>query len=76
MKNKEYSKLGKLVIAGIAFSLCILKWVGILPNASISEIWTSAGWCYGIMLGTMDLNISRDSWTENKNNSEGQNEIE
>lgn len=72
MKNKEYSKIGKLIIACVAFSLCILKWTGVLPNADIGEIWTSAGWCYGIMLGTMDLNITKDSWTEKNNNLEEQ----
>lgn len=66
MANKTYSKLGKLIIAATAFSLCILKWTNILPNASISEIWTSAGWCYGILLGTMDFNICKDNWTEKK----------
>ena len=62
MKNKEYSKIGKCLIAVVAFGLCLLKWFGVLPNATISEIWTSATWCYGIMLGTMDFNIIKDNW--------------
>lgn len=61
MKNKDYSKWLKFVLVLIAFSLCVLKWLNILPDASIFEIWTSATAAYGIALGTMDFNIITDS---------------
>lgn len=64
MKNKEYSKYLKLIIVGLATVASVLKWIGLLPGASISEIWTVAGAVYGISLGTMDFNISRDNWNE------------
>ena len=62
MKNKDYSKWLKFIIAVVAFTLCILKWLNILPNASVNEIWLSATWCYGICLGTMDFNIITDNF--------------
>ncbi len=66
MKNKDYSKWLKLILVIIGFILSVLKWVNIIPNASISEIWQVIGFAYAISLGTMDLNICRDSWTGNK----------
>ena len=67
MKNKDYSKRLKLLIAVLAVVASVLKWFGIMGNASISEIWQVAGLAYAISLGTMDLNICRDVWV-NKNN--------
>lgn len=61
MKNKDYSKWLKFALVLMAFTLCILKWLGILPSASIMEIWTSAACAYGICLGTMDFNIIADN---------------
>lgn len=67
MKNKAYSKWLKLLIVVLAIVASVLKWFGIMGNASISEIWQVAGFAYAISLGTMDLNICRDAWV-NKNN--------
>ena len=64
MKNKDYSKWLKLIIAVLAVIASVLKWFGIMGNASIDEIWQVAGFAYAISLGTMDLNIIKDSWTE------------
>lgn len=66
MKNKEYSKLVKLIIVILAVVASVLKWFGVMGNATIGEIWEVAGFAYGISLGTMDLNIVKDSWTEKK----------
>lgn len=66
MKNKNYSKWLKLLIVILAVVASVLKWFGIMGNATISEIWEVAGFAYAISLGTMDLNIVKDSWTEKK----------
>ena len=62
MKNKDYSKLVKLtlVVGGIIVS--VLKWFGIMGNASVTEIWQVVAFAYGVGLGTMDLNIMIDNW--------------
>lgn len=62
MKMKERSFLIKMVLVVFGFALCLAKWCGILPDASISDIWTSIAFAYGVGLGTIDLNIVRDSW--------------
>ena len=66
MKVKDKSFLGKVIIVVVGFTLSILKWAGILPNATITEIWAACGTAYGILLGTVDYNICRDNETENK----------
>lgn len=66
MKNKDYSKWVKLIIVIFAVVASVLKWFGIMGNATIGEIWQVAGCAYAISLGTMDFNICRDNWTEKK----------
>ena len=66
MKVKDKSLLGKTIIVVIGFTLSILKWVGVLPGATITEIWAACGTAYGILLGTVDFNICRDNEAENK----------
>lgn len=75
MKNKAYSKWLKLLIVVLAIIASVLKWFGVMGNASISEIWQVAGFAYAISLGTMDLNICRDVWV-NKNNLDNKEEDE
>ena len=67
MKNKDYSKWVKLAIVVLAVVASVLKWFGIMGNATIAEIWQVAGFAYAIALGTMDFNIIKDNWTEKKN---------
>lgn len=67
MKNKDYSKWLKLIIVILAMTASVLKWFDIMGNATISEIWQVAGFAYAISLGTMDFNIIKDNWMENKN---------
>ena len=67
MKNKDYSKWLKLIIVVFAVIASILKWFGIMGSATIAEIWQVAGFAYAISLGTMDFNICKDNWVENKN---------
>lgn len=66
MKVKTYSLLGKTVIVVASYVLCILKWLNILPNATVTEIWGAGATAYGLMLGTIDFNIVRDNEVENK----------
>lgn len=66
MKTKEYSKNGKAVIVILASLATVLKWVGIFKCATIPEIWQVAAWAYGILLGVIDFNISRDGFIEKK----------
>ena len=66
MKVKTYSLLGKTVIVVASYILCILKWLNILPNATVTEIWGAGATAYGLMLGTIDFNIVRDNEVENK----------
>ena len=66
MKVKTYSLLGKTVIVVASYVLCVLKWLNILPNATVTEIWGAGATAYGLMLGTIDFNIVRDNEVENK----------
>ena len=44
--------------------LCaVLKWMGILPGASIGEICTVWSVVYGLGAGTIDLNLMFDKFT-------------
>lgn len=66
MKVKNYSLLGKLAIVLVSYTFCVLKWVNIIPNATISEIWGTGATAYGLLLGTIDFNIVRDNENENR----------
>lgn len=66
MKVKTISLLVKLLLVALGIFLCIQLWLGNLPNATVQDIWFAISIAYGISLGTVDLNISRDSWTEKK----------
>jgi len=67
MKNKDYSKWLKLIIVVFAVVASVLKWLGFMGSATITEIWQVAGFAYAISLGTMDFNICKDNFRENKN---------
>lgn len=66
MKNKDYSKWLKLLIVILAVVASVLKWLGFMGSATISEIWQVAGFAYAISLGTMDFNICKDNWSGEK----------
>ena len=66
MKVKNTSMLVKILLIIVGFTLCVLHWLGIMPNAEIKEIWTSVCFAYGVGLGTIDFNIVRDNWIESK----------
>lgn len=66
MKMKHLSLLVKIVLVVLGFGLCVLKWFGKLPEATVSEIWYSIAFAYGVGLGTIDFNIIRDNWVEGR----------
>lgn len=62
MTVKHYSQLFKLVLVLLGLTGSVMKWTGIFSNATINEIWVALSFAYGIGLGTIDLNITRDSF--------------
>lgn len=60
---KTISKIFKFVATVGAILCAVLKWVGIMTNATVGEI--CALWCciYGIGAGTIDANIMIDKFT-------------
>lgn len=59
---KKISKIFKFVsAAGIVVS-ATLKWVGIMPNATVGEICMVWAVVYGLGAGTIDLNIMFDKF--------------
>ena len=63
LKAKDASLWGKIIGAGIAVVGHILKWTGVLPNATSGEICACAFTVMGIF-GTVDLNILADKFTK------------
>lgn len=63
---KKISLFVKILLIAIGLVLCVLKWLNILPNADVKEIWLSISFAYGVGLGTIDFNICRDNWIEKK----------
>lgn len=74
MKMKSVSLLVKILLIAAGFTLCVLKWCGVLPEADVKEVWYSVAFAYGVGLGTIDWNICRDNWVEKKTPTEGGNE--
>lgn len=74
MKNKDYSKWIKLALIIVGFGLSVLKWFGIMGNATITEIWQVIAFAYGVGLGTMDWNICVDNIMEKIHPKENLNE--
>ena len=66
MKIKTYSLLIKAFLILLGLTCCFLKWLNILPNATITEIWASMSMAYGLGLGTIDYNIIFDNIKEHK----------
>ena len=59
---KKISKLFKLV-SSLGLVVCaVLKWVGLLPNATVGEICMVWSVVYGLGAGTIDLNIMFDKF--------------
>lgn len=63
---KKISKIFKFIATGGIVLCTVLKWVGIMPNASASEICMVWAVVYGLGAGTIDLNIMFDKICTNK----------
>ena len=66
---KAISKIFKLIAPLGMITCAILKWAGILPNASMGEICMLWATVYGLGAGTIDLNIMFDKFVGGNNDS-------
>lgn len=66
---KAISKIFKLISPLGMITCAILKWAGILPNASMGEICMLWATVYGLGAGTIDLNIMFDKFVGGRNDS-------
>ncbi len=59
---KRISKVFKFVASLGIIACAVLKWVGVMPNATIGEICMAWSAVYGLGAGTIDLNIMFDKF--------------
>lgn len=64
-KPKVWSLVSKILGGVIILAGHILKWTGILPNASSSEI-CACGFSIMGVFGTIDINMAIDKFTKEK----------
>lgn len=60
IKAKTISKIFKFVAAGGIIVCAVLKWLGVMPGATIGEICMMWSCVYGLGAGTIDFNIMLD----------------
>ena len=63
---KDISKVFKIVVPVFAVAMAILKWTGVFPNITISEIIYISCFIYAAGAGTIDLNLMLDKFTSRK----------
>lgn len=63
---KDISKVFKIVAPVFAVAMAILKWTGVFPNVTISEIIYISCFIYAAGAGTIDLNLMLDKFTSRK----------
>ena len=59
---KTLSKAAKIIVSILFITGAVLKWTGVLRDASIAELSTVAAVAYGIAAGTIDFNILIDKF--------------
>lgn len=59
---KKISKIFKFVSAFGIVLCAVLKWLGVMPSATIGEICMVWAVVYGLGAGTIDLNIMFDKF--------------
>lgn len=64
---KTVSKVFKFIATGGLVVCAVLKWAGVLPNATAGEICLIWATVYGLGAGTIDANIIIDKYTGGKN---------
>ena len=62
LEAKTISKIFKFIAPAGAIVCAILKWCGILPQATIGEIGLMWSIVYGLGAGTIDANIIIDKF--------------
>lgn len=69
---KTISKIFKF-IATVGIVVCaVLKWVGLMPGASIGEVCMVWACVYGLGAGTIDLNIMFDKFCTKSGSGESE----
>lgn len=63
---KTISKIFKFISTIGIVTCAVLKWVNVMPNATIGEISILWACVYGLGAGTIDLNIMFDKFCGNK----------
>ena len=63
---KDISKVFKIVAPVFAVAMAILKWTGVFPNITISEIIYISCFIYAAGAGTIDLNLMLDKFISRK----------
>jgi hypothetical protein len=66
---KIISKIFKIVSAAGIAVCAVLKWVGVMPGASITEICVVWSVIYGLGAGTIDFNIMLDKFKKSDNDN-------
>ena len=66
---KTISKVFKFISAIGLVTCAVLKWVNVMPNATIGEICMMWACVYGLGAGTIDLNIMFDKFVGGRNDS-------
>ena len=66
---KTISKFFKFISTIGIVACAVLKWVNVMPNATIGEICILWACVYGLGAGTIDLNIMFDKFVGGRNDS-------
>lgn len=66
---KAISKIFKFISSIGIVACAVLKWVNVMPNATIGEICILWACVYGLGAGTIDLNIMFDKFVGGRNDS-------
>ena len=62
LKAKTLSKIVKVFAVAGLVTCAVLKWLGIMPNATTGELCAVWATVYGLGAGTIDLNIIFDKF--------------
>ncbi len=62
LKAKTLSKIVKVFSVAGLVACSVLKWLGVMPGASVGEICAVWATVYGLGAGTIDLNIIFDKF--------------
>lgn len=63
---KTISKVFKFVSAAGIIICAVLKWIGVMPDATVGEICSVWACVYGLGAGTIDMNIMFDKFLGGK----------